>query len=198
MTGAKSEERDEGWLVLVRHTQVADRYQGVCYGASDVELSPHGISHAGELASELAALAPTHVFHSGLSRAQTLGVQIAAGAGCQPICDRRLAEINFGVWELCPWDDIFAQVGDDMSRIISEPATFAPAGGETAFAVRDRIVSWARELPRDGRVIAVSHGGAIGALRGTLAGNGAQAWQDFMPKNGESIRFPLPVFKDGS
>ena len=43
-------------LILVRHAPVADRYRGLCYGQSDVELGPIGEGRSRELVESLAAV----------------------------------------------------------------------------------------------------------------------------------------------
>lgn len=185
-------EAANDWLLLVRHTAVSDDYKGLCYGASDIELSPRGKEHAHVRAAEVARLHPTMIVHSGLTRARILAELIAQRCGMEPQVDPRLAEMNFGAWELRAWNDIFLEVGHGMARLISEPATYSPPGGETAHALRDRVTSWFFELPRRGRIVAVCHGGAIGALRGSLAGLPAREWPTFVPAYGEQVVMKLP------
>ncbi len=181
-------EDQASWVLMVRHTAVADRYKGLCYGASDIELSPEGERHARECAAALAALKPTHLFHSGLKRARIMAEHLAGLSGTEPIEDARLAEMNFGSWELRSWDEIFAEAGHDMARLISEPDTFAPPGGETAHAVRDRVTAWRGALPELGRIVAISHGGPIGAMRGAEAGIPASGWPALVPSHGQQVR----------
>ena len=64
-------------ILMVRHGSVAERYQGRCYGRSDVELGDEGRRQTVELAERLSALPITHLFHSGLSRARELADRIA-------------------------------------------------------------------------------------------------------------------------
>ncbi len=181
-------------LILVRHTKVEVQFQDTCYGASDVRLSEDGEAHARALAPELAAMNPARIFHSGLGRSKFLAELIASHAQTPLAKDARLAEMNFGDWELKSWDQIYAEVGHDIGRLTSEPDTFAPPGGETVHAVRDRIVAWAEELPDDGPIVAVSHGGPISALRRTLSGQGHQDWTELIPTYGEVLSFELPLF----
>lgn len=185
------EEDRASCLVMVRHTAVAERYKGVCYGASDIELSPGGECHARECAAALAELKPTHLFHSGLKRARIMAEHLAVLSGVEPVEDPRLAEMNFGSWELRSWDEIFAEVGHDMARLISEPDTFAPPGGETAHAVRDRVAAWRSALPVIGRIVAISHGGPIGAMRGADAGLPASGWPALVPAHGQQVVFQI-------
>ncbi|MDX2287338.1 MAG: histidine phosphatase family protein [Hyphomicrobiaceae bacterium] len=187
----------EGRLVMVRHTEVAARYRGVCYGASDIALSEAGLAHIERLATELAAQRPDRIVHSGLTRARLLAEAIAQRTGLEPLTEPRIAECNFGAWELNTWDDIFATAGHDIGRLVSEPDTFAPPGGETVHALRDRVLSWYRALPGSGPglTLAITHGGPIGVLLGHLRGLPASAWPRLVPAYGEAIELPL---RDGA
>ena len=193
MSGDGAGLRKHSRLILVRHTQVASEFSSVCYGASDVALSEKGETHARELAVSLARERPDFVIHSGLSRARFLASEIANHAGVDLSIDARLQEMNFGSWELRPWDDIFREDGDGLARLIDEPDTFCPPNGETAHQVRDRMVAWVSQLPLRATIIAVGHGGAISALRGTLQGVPSSNWSDLMPAFGEMVRIPLPI-----
>lgn len=174
-------------ILLVRHGRVASCYDGVCYGRSDIELSEEGWRQSHALAEELATLPITHLVHSGLTRAKALAELIAARTGFSPAVASALEEIHFGEWELRTWQAIFEEVGDAMSEIIASPDTFRPPSGETAHELRDRVLAWYRALPAEGLIVAVSHGGPIAALRGTLAGLPASQWPGLIPQHGEWI-----------
>lgn len=180
----------EGWLLMVRHTAVDESLNGVCYGSSDVELSPDGTAHVGLIASHLALLAPAVIYHSGQTRARRLAEAVANRLGRRPRCDRRIAEFDFGEWELRRWDEIHGE-GHEIARLIQEPETFAPPGGETVLAMRDRVLAWHAELPRQTRILAVSHGGPISALRGALSGAPPHAWPSLVPAHGDCVNIPM-------
>ncbi|HVX09862.1 MAG TPA: histidine phosphatase family protein [Pirellulales bacterium] len=174
-------------VLLVRHGSVATCYDGVCYGRSDVELSDDGWQQSRALAQELAALPITHLFHSGLVRARSLAELIATERGIAATLDPRLAEFNFGQWELRRWQAIFEEVGDALAEVVKAPETFRPPSGETAHELRDRVLGWYRELPAKGLIVAVAHGGPIAALRGTLAGASASQWPALIPLHGQWV-----------
>jgi broad specificity phosphatase PhoE len=174
-------------VLLVRHGSVAACYQGVCYGSSDIELSEEGRRQTVALADELSGLPITHLVHSGLSRAKLLAELIGGRTGIAPRVAPALAEIHFGQWELRSWEEIFTEVGDMMAELLHSPATFRPPQGETAFEVRDRVLAWYRELPRDGLVVAVAHGGPIAALRGTLMEIPVTEWPKLIPHYGQWV-----------
>jgi broad specificity phosphatase PhoE len=171
-------------ILMVRHGSVAERYQGRCYGRSDVELGDEGRRQTHELAERLSAFPITHLFHSGLSRARELADRIAGLTGMTPLAAAELQELNFGEWELKTWDDIHTAAPDALDRILREPATFSPPGGETAFALGERVLAWYRRLPSRGLIVAIAHGGPIAALRGTLARLPATQWAGLIPPTG--------------
>ncbi len=181
-------------LLLVRHCAVDERFKGVCYGGqTDVGLSDQGIAQNKALAARLARLGPARIFHSGLSRTRVLAEEIAALVDAPLLEDKRLTELDFGTWEGRSWDEIFGEVGHDMVRLMSEPETYAPHGGETIFEVRDRVMGWHGELSTlgvadgalTGVTIAISHGGPISALLGTLGNVSVSDWPGLIPAYGE-------------
>lgn len=182
--------REREWLLMVRHTAVCESLKGRCYGNSDVDLSADGEAALPLLAARLAALAPTLVFHSGLTRTRRLADSIANRLARKARADARLREFDFGDWELKTWDEIHAS-GQDIARLIHEPDTFAPPGGETVHAMRDRVLDWYRALPGGHRILVVGHGGPISVLQGSLEGLPAASWPRLVPDYGGEVRLPL-------
>jgi broad specificity phosphatase PhoE len=177
-------------VILVRHGEVAPRWRGVCYGQTDVELSDHGQRQTSQLIEELATWPIHALWHSGLTRARCLAEPLAALLGLPCREDSRLAEIHFGAWEGRDWQAIFAETGRAMEAILSAPDHFAPPGGETLHGLRDRVLSWFHELPAEGLLVAICHGGPIAALRGTLAGLPASHWPTLVPQMGTWVELP--------
>lgn len=179
-------------LILIRHAAVADRYLGRCYGVSDVELSLDGEEHSRELSELLAAGPVARVIHSGLQRTRFLAEKVAERLSCPLESCRAIQERDFGDWELELWDQLHQQFGNEMLRMISDPAAYRPGGGETTFEMRDRVLKWFDDLPKDGRTIAVTHGGPIAVLRGMQAGLPVAGWLDLIPACGEWVLMNFP------
>jgi broad specificity phosphatase PhoE len=171
-------------ILLVRHCQVGPEYRGLCYGQSDIELSSDGKAQSLRIAEQLATRPITHLFHSGLRRTCFLAELVTSKVCVPAIADADLLERNFGNWELRTWDAIFAEVGREMNGLVLRPADYAPPDGETTFALRDRVLSWYRRLPTHGLIVAITHGGPIAALRGTLLGLAADRWPELIPEFG--------------
>jgi broad specificity phosphatase PhoE len=174
-------------LIVVRHAPVDEQYHGLCYGRSDVVLGPEGEAQSRHLIDDLASWKPAMIVHSGLQRTRFLAEGLAARLGCRAVCCAALQERDFGAWELQPWDVIHANHGDEMLRMISEPASFRPGGGESTFEMRDRVLQWFNALPEEGLTIAVTHGGPIAALLGTQRQLPVSEWVQLMPRYGQSV-----------
>ena len=154
----------------------------MCYGQSDVELSSEGKEQSLQIAEQLAEWPITHLFHSGLQRTSVPAEMVASRAGVPAIADADLRERNFGKWEHRSWNAIFAEVGRAMDGLVLNPAHYAPPDGETTFALRDRVLAWYSRLPTHGLIVALTHGGPIAVLRGTLLGWTADRWPELIPE----------------
>lgn len=170
-------------ILLVRHLPVASAYQGVCYGSSDVPLADD--SDLDAIVAEILSQGPiTHLYHSGLTRCAILAETLATLAGVPARSDARLRERCFGTWELRRWEDIHAETGDAMMGMVTNPGTWRPPGGETTFELRDRVWSWYTDLPTTGAIVAITHGGPIAALLGTLGQRPAAEWPQLISRCG--------------
>lgn len=176
-------------VLLVRHTAVARYWTGRCYGASDVGLSRAGKADARRRAIEIAAWRPTQVIHSGLVRARTLAQQIATLADAPCFADPAWRERDFGTWEGRLWTAIYRETGNAMDGMIEAPGSFRPGGGETTLALAARTNVALRSLP-PGRIVVVTHGGPIAAIRGSAAGVAAHQWATLVPALGEAVNIP--------
>jgi broad specificity phosphatase PhoE len=174
-------------VILVRHAPVAEHYRKVCYGRSDVELSEAGTELSHTIVDQLAQWTTATIVHSGLRRSQYLAERLAARIGAVATCCPELRERDFGTWELQSWDAIFAEHGDAMNRILSEPDTYRPGGGETTFEHRDRVLRWYESLPHDRLTIAVTHGGTIASLLGAQRGLPVAEWLSLIPHCGQMV-----------
>lgn len=147
-------------LWLIRHPLPAVA-PGTCYGATDLPLAEHPVA----LASRLRALLPDHlpIYASPLQRCRLLAEQLHP----QPRFDDRLREIDFGDWEMQPWDALDRGLLDAWA---ADPFHFVPPGGEAVAALRARVRSFLDELHEE--AVLVAHAGVIKVCVAELAGNG--------------------------
>ncbi len=128
-------------LVLIRHPAVATP-AGVCYGRTDVPLADEAPASSMALAKRLDALgvaAPERIETSPRSRCRQVAQPIAALHGLVLHEDARLAEMDFGDWEMQPWDAIA------RAQIDAWAADFLHArehGGESVAQFDARVGTW--------------------------------------------------------
>lgn len=178
-------------IVLIRHPRPRIA-AGVCYGASDVPLAEAAIHAAIRVKPFLDAEAP--LFSSPLRRCRELAACLGAHQANPPTLDARLAEIDFGEWELKSWDAIGSAALDAWA---ADPIDFAPPGGESPRQVLARALAFIETLTETGfpSVTLVTHGGIMRLLAGHWQGLPEADWLNLHFAFGRATAFRLT--KDG-
>ena len=86
-------------LILWRHGQTDYNSQGRIQGRVDVPLNETGRDQARRAAEDIAALGPTRIVSSPLTRARDTAEALASLTGLSVEIDEGLAEKSFGDWE---------------------------------------------------------------------------------------------------
>ncbi|HEY0063415.1 MAG TPA: histidine phosphatase family protein [Telluria sp.] len=144
-------------LHLVRHLapQLAN---GICYGRTDLTVHP-ALEAAALPALRLALPVAAPLFSSPLRRCTSL----AAGLRDEVRLDPRLAELDFGSWEMQRWDNIPRAEVDAWA---ADVVHYRPGGAESVRAMAHRINDFYEDLrgQRLPEAIVVCHAGAIRLL----------------------------------
>ena len=171
-------------LMLVRHTRplVPD---GVCYGATDLDLAP---TFEDEAARVIAALPPAErLVTSPLRRCRRLAERIGAARSLAPAVDERLREMDFGRWEGVPWRAI-PRV--ELEAWNADLLHARPHGGESVHTLYERAWSALADYRRTGLShIVVTHAGVIRAARAERGE--PDAWSSRVDFGGR-VLLPLP------
>jgi alpha-ribazole phosphatase len=154
-------------LILIRHPP-PDVAPGLCYGRTDLPVdAAHFDACVATMQTRLAALldarTPVAIHSSPLQRARRAAEALATSLGLRVTEDMRLAEMDFGAWEMQPWDAIDRNDLDAWARDVTG---FAPPGGESARDIVLRMDGWARAFrgaasTKDAVHVAVAHAGPI-------------------------------------
>ena len=177
-------------LYLVRHLQpmVAP---GVCYGRSDLAVDQR--VHA-EALPELRTRVPTGVpvFSSPLLRCVSLANALATDVRI----DARLAELDFGAWEMRAWDDIARA---EVEHWAADLAMYRPGGGESVFDMATRIGDAYDELMRARlpAAVLVCHAGTIRLLAARARGLDPVAMAQQAAAHPHTIAYGEVVIIDG-
>jgi alpha-ribazole phosphatase len=145
---------------LIRHPPPSIA-PGICYGRLDIEALP------GFRAPRVAR--PDFVWSSPSRRCLALAGEIGRRHRRRPVVDRRLLELDFGVWEGVAWDDIPRARLDGWAHA---PLGRGAPGGESGAGLIWRVRSFASLIAaRPGRHVVVSHGGPLVVLARLLEGS---------------------------
>jgi len=155
-------------LYLVRHLAPLTA-PGVCYGRADLEVDSSVTAAAlPGLRASLPANAP--LISSPLRRCASL----ARSLGDDVRFDARLAELDFGSWEMQSWDSIPRAEVDAWA---ADVAHFRPGGGESVADMARRICAFHDDLMGENlpQAIVVCHAGAIRLLAARQRGLAPEA-----------------------
>lgn len=146
-------------IYLIRHT-APKIDKGICYGQSDIDVQD-------SFKDELEAIkknTPTSidnvaVYSSPLTRCKKLALCFSK----EITFDKRLMEVNFGDWELEPWDAINK---DELNTWMADFVAIAPPNGESYVQLSERVNTAFDAIVNDSDKdkIIVAHGGVIRAL----------------------------------
>ena len=144
-------------LYLVRHPQ-PEVAPGLCYGSTDLPTLDAGIDTALDTLSRL-GLHGLPVYSSPLLRCAALARRLSSS----PAFDVRLAEMNFGAWEMRSWDDIPRA---EIDAWTADLLHYRPGGGESVMDVATRIAAFHDEIRKEGieQALVICHAGAMRLL----------------------------------
>jgi alpha-ribazole phosphatase len=154
-------------LHLVRHPP-PDVDPGLCYGATDVPVAEAALArvHAALDAAGLPGRLP--VYASPLRRCALLARRLGAR---DLRFDARLAEMDFGGWEMRPWSDIPRAEVDAWAADLLD---YRPGGLENVRAVAHRVAAFLADLRAGAdaadEAVVICHAGTIRLLLAMRSG----------------------------
>lgn len=155
-------------LILVRHP-APHIASGICYGRSDVAVAPEEMSKVrAALQSSLPAGVP--LYASPLRRCADLAAALKQDLPASALrFDARLAEMDFGAWEMRPWQAI---AREEIDAWAADMVHYRPGGGENVLSMANRIDAFLHDLLREPHATAVilCHAGTIRLLCALQAG----------------------------
>jgi alpha-ribazole phosphatase len=146
-------------LHLVRHPR-PDIDPGLCYGATDVPVAQQHLAEALTALRGHGLPGPLPVYASPLRRCAELARRL------QPRrlhLDARLAEMDFGRWEMRPWTGIPMPEVDAWA---ADLLTYRPGGAENVLDVARRVAAFVDDLRGAGvaEALVICHAGTIRLL----------------------------------
>jgi len=168
-------------LVVLRHGETEHNAAGIWQGQLDSPLSQRGVRQAEAAAEAVAALAPTRVVASDLSRARITGETVARVDGIPVSTDPRFREIHAGRWQGLTGEQVRAEYAEDMDRLLRGEDFVRGGNGESVADVAERcragVEALLDELGDGECAVIATHGVSGRALAADLVGLDQQrAW----------------------
>jgi len=147
---------------LIRHT-TPEIDTGICYGHTDLGLTPNFEQEAQSVLSKLNGHYDC-VITSPLKRCSQLADKISAD---KRISDNRIVEYNFGDWELKKWSEFTCEASQHWMNNFIEQA--AP-NGDSLISMKTRVDDFWQELILSNykNVAVVTHSGVQRLLHGLV------------------------------
>jgi broad specificity phosphatase PhoE len=172
-------QRPSRRLVLLRHGRTAYNATGRFQGQLDVPLDAAGEAQAEKAAAALAELHPARLLASDLQRAARTAELVAAACDLPVELTPALREINLGAWQGLTGVEAHERFPDEWEAW-QRGEQIRRGDGETYPEVAQRALSALQpalaELPRDGTLIAVTHGGTARAILGAVLELPEEQW----------------------
>ncbi len=151
-------------LILIRHPQ-PEVAAGICYGKTDLPLRESAFATEQVVHNWALVQAPSHMVCSPLVRCTRLGAALAAlHPNTALTFDTRLQELDFGSWEMQPWDSI----GKSAMDAWIASGFDALHGGESLQALDARVASWLQDVQStyaaDQTLWVITHAGVIRSI----------------------------------
>jgi len=154
-------------IIAIRHGETAWNVDTRIQGQLDIGLNETGRWQAHRLALALAGESIQAIYTSDLLRAWDTALSISNATGLPVQTVEGLRERGFGVFEGKTFKEIEANWPEQAQRWRKRDPEYAPDGGESLIALRERIIQTTHTLaakhPGE-QIVLVAHGGVMDVL----------------------------------
>lgn len=145
-------------IYLVRHGQSEGNSAGIYCGVTDVPLTKNGTEQTQRAINYLKTKKADTIYSSPLSRARAIADKI----GKRPVCDKRICERNFGIWEGLSYNLICDMYPDEAECWKRDWINYRIPKGESCSDVDIRCRDFLGDCISRGKdCIVVTHSGII-------------------------------------
>jgi len=175
-------------VILVRHGETEANRLQIWHGSLDAPLTGRGHAQvqatARRFAESISHTPVDRVYVSPLPRAQSTAAAIGAAIRQQPVIEEGLREFSIGDWEGRTFRDLIDT--EQLWQHWALDPTFAPPNGESPRSFGERAEAALNALvarhPQQ-TIVAVTHGGVIGAVLDAWLGDRTGDWMRWEPHN---------------
>lgn len=165
-------------ILAIRHGETAWNKDTRIQGQLDIPLNDTGLWQAQRTAEALRGEDVTAVYASDLQRAAQTAAAIGAALARPVQHHHGLRERHFGVCQGSTWAELETQHPEVAEQWRRRVPDFAPPGGESLLALRERVERTFTELAErhlGEQIVVVAHGGVLDVLYRLSTGLALQA-----------------------
>ena len=154
-------------IIAIRHGETAWNVDSRLQGHLDIPLNDVGLWQARQAALALADEPIDAIYSSDLQRAWVTARAIAETTRAPLTAHQGLRERSFGVLQGHTFEELEAKEPEQAYRWRKRDPAFAPEGGESLIALRERITATTHALAAQhvgGQIVLVAHGGVLDVL----------------------------------
>lgn len=173
-------------IIAIRHGETAWNVDSRIQGHLDIPLNDRGLWQAQQLARALADEPVAAIYTSDLLRARATAQAVADATGAPLTPERNLRERSFGALEGRTFAEIENELPELALRWRKRDPHFAPEGGESLIALRERIADTVHRLASlhtGEQMVLVAHGGVLDVLYRLATGQEIQAPRTWLLAN---------------
>jgi len=165
-------------IIAIRHGETAWNVDTRLQGHLDIALNAKGLWQAQQVARALADEPIDAIYASDLLRAWHTASAISQTTAAPLVASQNLRERGFGSFEGKTYAELEACWPEDALRWRTREPGWAPPGGESLLALRERIAVTVDALAAQhvgGQMVLVAHGGVMDVLYRLATGQELQA-----------------------
>lgn len=178
-------------IYLIRHGQTQANRQKQYMGSHDSPLTQQGHEQHERAAGKLVEKRIDRIYTSPRQRCMALAQVLRAQHGVSVTVDKRIAEIDFGLFEGLTFAQAQAQYPDAWTKWEACNSMYALPDGESVNDFHKRVHAFARELAgmaASAHIAVVTHGGVIASLLCDLLELDSKSIWRFRAENGSVVQ----------
>lgn len=152
-----------GKLLMVRHGQTDMNLNKIYFGWLDPELNQIGIKQAKNVKKILKEFSYDHIYSSDLKRAKKTA-QIINYLQKDIVYDKRIRELNFGVFEGMTYEEILLKYPSQYELSSKEWKTYDFEIGESPMKLQRRAINFIESLDLKKDNLVITHWGVINCI----------------------------------
>jgi broad specificity phosphatase PhoE len=145
-------------IYIVRHGETLWNKEEVFRGTKDIPLNEQGVKQARHVGAYFTGIPVKRIVSSPLQRAVSTAHEICATTGIPIETINEFIDINFGIWEGLPLQEVEKKYPVDFATWRRSPERFHVNGGESLNTVRKRVLEGlAKVTTNEETTIIVTH-----------------------------------------